>query len=96
MNAEAIAAIIGICGTIVSGVVGYIMHGFDKRVTTLELTQDKLTEQKLDKEDYYRDQGVMRASMTRIEDALINLPEKFLNLLKITGNLPVDGKNNVE
>lgn len=85
MNVESITAIFGACVPLVSGVVGYIMHTLDKRISSLELTKDRLQEAKLDKEDYYRDQGVMRSSLTRIEDNVANLPEKILNLFKAAG-----------
>lgn len=64
-----------------------VEEAHDERLNVLETAHDKLQEEKVSKEDYYRDQGVQRAILSDIQDDLKNLPDKLLNTLKLLGKI---------
>lgn len=67
--------------------ITHLENNLDGRIVLLESNHDKIQEIKLNKEDYYRDQGVMRNSLSRIEEDLKTLPERILNTLKLLGKV---------
>jgi hypothetical protein len=71
----------------VGGEIIHLEKTHDERIAVLEANHDKIQEIKLSKEDYYRDQVVMRNSLTRIEEDLKTLPERILNTLKLLGKV---------
>lgn len=77
---ESLIAIAGIVVPIVGGVVAWVMNTFDKRISVLENEQDVIHEKKLDKEDYYRDQGALAVTLRNmssdIKEVLIMVSRK--------------------
>jgi hypothetical protein len=87
-------AIIGVLVPIFIGLVAWIMNGLHGRVSSLENHQENLAKEKLDKADYYRDQGAMRETLNTmstdiksITSTISELPEKLVNLIvKLNGS----------
>lgn len=63
MDVTTAVAIAAIIIPLLAGIVAWIMNSFNTRLSNLEHKNDELDKVKLDKEDYFRDQGAMRETL---------------------------------
>lgn len=89
-----IIAIIGLVAPIAAGLVAWIMHSLDSRIKSLEDSNENLIKAKLDKEDYYRDQGAMRETLRVMSEdikdvasAVREWPKELISILTQAGKL---------
>lgn len=91
---ESILAIVGLVVPIVTGFAAWVMHGLDSRIKSLEDSNENLIKVKLDKEDYYRDQGAMRETLRvmsndikEVANAIREWPKELITILTQAGKL---------
>jgi len=80
-----LGGILEIIFVIFSGLVAYIMNNLSSRIAELEVHREKLAQEKLDKEEYHRDQDKIDGTLKDMRDEIRNLPEKILNLFTRMG-----------
>ena len=93
MNETAVA-IAGILVPLFAGLITWIVNGFHVRIKSLEDVGEELGKTKLDKEDYYRDQGAMRETLRvmsndikEVSNAIREWPKELMNILSQAGKI---------
>lgn len=83
MDVNIVIAILSAVVPIIAGLAAWNMSTMDRRITSMEGEHEKLQQDKLDKEQYRRDQDKLELTMKEMRDDIRNLPDKITNLITL-------------